>query len=72
NIEEYAEVKMAKKGINVICANDVSRKDIGFSSDNNEVSVYYKKDGAMQVERLGPALKAVIAQQLVSFIPDLK
>ncbi len=72
NIEEYAAAKMAKKGINVICANDVSRKDIGFSSDNNEVSVYYKSNGAMQVERLGPALKTVIAQQLVSFLPDLK
>jgi len=56
----------------VICANDVSRKDIGFSSDNNEVSVYYKNDGALQVQRLGPALKSVIAQQLVSFLPGLK
>ncbi|MBD3652540.1 bifunctional phosphopantothenoylcysteine decarboxylase/phosphopantothenate--cysteine ligase CoaBC [Kangiella sp.] len=72
NIAEYAEAKMAKKGINVICANDVSRKDIGFSSDNNEVSVYYKNNGAMQVERLGPALKSVIAQQLVNFLPGLK
>ncbi len=72
NIEEYAEAKMAKKGINVICANDVSRKDIGFSSDNNEVSVYYKNNGTMQVERLGPALKSVIAQQLVSFLSGLK
>lgn len=72
NIEKYAAAKMAKKGINVICANDVSRKDIGFSSDNNEVSVYYKNNEAMQVERLGPALKTVIAQQLVSFLPGLK
>lgn len=72
NIEEYAEAKMTKKGINVICANDVSRKDIGFSSDNNEVSVYYKKDGALQVQQLGPALKSVIAQQLVSFLPGIK
>ena len=72
NIEEYAEAKMTKKGINVICANDVSRKDIGFSSDNNEVSVYYKNDGTMQVKRLGPALKTVIAQQLISFLPSLK
>lgn len=72
NIEEYAEAKMDKKGINVICANDVSRKDIGFSSDNNEVSVYYKKDGALQVQHLGPALKSVIAQQLVSFLPGIK
>lgn len=72
NIEEYAAAKMEKKGINVICANDVSRKDIGFSSDNNEVSIYYKKDGVVQVERLGPALKSVIAQQLVGLLPDLK
>lgn len=72
NIEEYAEAKMTKKGINVICANDVSRKDIGFSSDNNEVSVYYKKDGALQVQKLGPALKSVIAHQLVNFLPGIK
>ena len=36
---EHARDKLTRKGINMIVVNDVSREDIGFASDNNEVTV---------------------------------
>ncbi len=45
NLEEYAKQKLAKKNLDMICANDVSKADIGFGSDNNSVLII-KKDGS--------------------------
>ncbi|MDG2035019.1 MAG: bifunctional phosphopantothenoylcysteine decarboxylase/phosphopantothenate--cysteine ligase CoaBC [Pseudomonadales bacterium] len=36
---QHARDKLTRKGINMIVVNDVSREDIGFASDNNEVTV---------------------------------
>ena len=41
NLEEYAAQKLAKKHADIIAANDVSRKDIGFDSDNNEMTLFF-------------------------------
>ena len=41
NIESNAEKKLNNKNCDWIIANDVSNKKIGFSSDFNEVTVYY-------------------------------
>ncbi|MEZ8132184.1 MAG: phosphopantothenoylcysteine decarboxylase/phosphopantothenate--cysteine ligase [Porticoccaceae bacterium] len=38
NVENYAKGKLKTKGLNAIIANDISRPDIGFDSDENEVS----------------------------------
>ena len=45
NVEENALSKLKKKNADIICANDVSRSDIGFNSDNNEMTLYFK-DGS--------------------------
>ncbi len=37
-----ATEKIKKKGLNFIVANDVSRSDIGFNADDNEVSIIYE------------------------------
>lgn len=42
NIEEYAKSKLMRKNADIIAANDVSRKDIGFDSSDNEVTLYFK------------------------------
>ena len=42
NMEEYAKSKLVKKNADIIAANDVSRKDIGFDSDNNEITLFFK------------------------------
>ena len=36
DIENYARGKLERKGLDAIVANDVSRSDVGFNSDNNE------------------------------------
>ena len=38
DVENYAMGKLKTKGLNAIIANDISRLDIGFNSDDNEVS----------------------------------
>lgn len=42
NVEENARKKLEKKGCDFLVANDVSRKDIGFDSNENEVFVLTK------------------------------
>ena len=41
NLEENARGKLTRKGCDLIVANDVSRKDIGFDSSQNEVLLVY-------------------------------
>ncbi len=38
---ESAKLKMAKKGVAAIASNDVSRTDIGFGSDSNELALLF-------------------------------
>lgn len=40
NVEDYAHKKMQSKNLDMIVANDVSRSDIGFNSDQNAVTVF--------------------------------
>ena len=61
NLMQNAQEKINKKGCDYLIANDVSRKDIGFSSDYNEVSIL-KKDGS--VINLSRAPKTDIAYQI--------
>jgi len=39
DVENYAKGKLKTKGLDAIIANDISRSDIGFNSDDNEVSL---------------------------------
>ena len=39
NLLENARAKLAKKGVDAIVLNDVSRSDIGFNSDQNQVTI---------------------------------
>lgn len=60
-----AKEKIARKGCDYLVANDISRKDIGFSSDYNEVTIL-SKDGGMK--QLGRASKSEIACQILEEI----
>ncbi len=51
NLIENAKEKIAKKGCDYLIANDVSRKDIGFSSDYNEVTILDKNGGMKKLKR---------------------
>ncbi|MGZ8461730.1 MAG: bifunctional phosphopantothenoylcysteine decarboxylase/phosphopantothenate--cysteine ligase CoaBC [Candidatus Deferrimicrobiaceae bacterium] len=58
DIEKNAIAKMRKKNLDAIVANDVSRTDIGFESDDNEVRIFFS-DG--EVRELPLATKEGIA-----------
>jgi phosphopantothenoylcysteine decarboxylase/phosphopantothenate--cysteine ligase len=51
NLLENAKVKIQKKGCDYLIANDISRKDIGFSSDKNEVYILDKNLKISHIER---------------------
>lgn len=61
NLIENAKEKISKKGCDFLIANDISRKDIGFSSDFNEVIIFSKKGEMKKLER---ADKMTIARQI--------
>ena len=51
NLLENAKIKIQKKGCDFLVANDISRKDIGFSSDMNEVYILDKNLKISHIER---------------------
>lgn len=44
NVAQYAQGKLINKGLDMICANDVSNSNVGFNSDNNALTLYWKKE----------------------------
>ncbi|HEY7528526.1 MAG TPA: bifunctional phosphopantothenoylcysteine decarboxylase/phosphopantothenate--cysteine ligase CoaBC [Candidatus Deferrimicrobiaceae bacterium] len=52
DLERKAIEKMRRKNLDAIVANDVSRTDIGFESDNNEVRIFFP-DGDVRELPLG-------------------
>ena len=65
NLIENAKEKIANKGCDYLVANDISRKDIGFSSEYNEVTIL-DKNGV--VKKLEKADKMTIARQIFEVI----
>lgn len=65
NLIENAKEKIAKKGCDFLVANDISRKDIGFSSDFNEVIIF---DKSGEMIKLGRADKRQIAKRILEVI----
>lgn len=50
NVEEYAHNKLKTKKLDMIVANDVSNEKIGFSSENNAVSIFTKNNNKYNVQ----------------------
>ncbi len=67
NLLENAKEKINKKGCDFLVANDISRKDIGFGADDNEVVLLDKNGG---VKRLEKASKSVIARKILEYINE--
>jgi phosphopantothenoylcysteine decarboxylase/phosphopantothenate--cysteine ligase len=64
DIENNAEKKLNDKNCDWIIANDVSNKKIGFDSDFNEVTIYYK-DINNKKEKLPYKKKSEISEEIV-------
>ena len=65
NLMENAKTKIEKKGCDYLVANDISRKDIGFNSEENEVTVL-SQNGA--IKKISKAPKSVIARKILECI----
>ena len=64
-----AEEKLNKKNCDWIIANDVSKKNIGFNSDYNEVTIHYKNK-SLKSEVLPYKRKSEISEEIVDRIID--
>ena len=62
NIETYAQKKLKSKNVDVIIANNVGDRTIGFSSDDNAYTMYYKNGKAVE---LGKHKKVVLAEHIL-------
>ena len=65
NLLENAKEKIQKKGCDYLVANDISRNDIGFSSDMNEV---YILDKNLKISHISINTKHYIAQKILEKI----
>jgi len=62
NLEKNAINKLKEKNCDMIIANDVSNKKIGFNSDFNEVTIFYKNN---KKETLFKKKKSLISEEIV-------
>ena len=62
NLEDNAIEKLKSKNCDMIIANDVSNKKIGFDSDFNEVTIFYKNN---KKEKLFVKNKSLISDEIV-------
>ena len=62
NLIENSKLKLSEKNCDWIIANDVSDSSIGFESDFNEVSIFYKN---MNDEKLQKMKKSLLAEEIV-------
>jgi phosphopantothenoylcysteine decarboxylase/phosphopantothenate--cysteine ligase len=67
NLESYAIKKLNEKNCDWIIANDVSKSNIGFNSDFNEVSIFYKNNKS---DKISYKPKSEISDEIVEKIID--
>ncbi|WP_317932143.1 bifunctional phosphopantothenoylcysteine decarboxylase/phosphopantothenate--cysteine ligase CoaBC [Halioxenophilus sp. WMMB6] len=65
-VASYAKDKLMRKKLDMVIANDVSRSDIGFNADNNEVCLFWP-EGEQALPNLG---KAELAERLMAIIAE--
>ena len=64
NIRENAKKKLIEKSCDWIIANDVSNKSIGFESDFNEISIFYKNE-KIKDEKITLRKKSEISDEII-------
>ena len=65
NLIDNAKIKISNKGCDYLVANDISRKDIGFSSDENEI---YILDKDLNIKHFKKDTKQNIAKNILEYI----
>jgi phosphopantothenoylcysteine decarboxylase/phosphopantothenate--cysteine ligase len=69
SLVENAREKLQKKNLDLIVANDVSRKEVGFQSDSNQVKLIGVDGKASELPLLS---KSVLAHRVLDEIPVLR
>ena len=64
DVQENAQKKLIEKNCDWIIANDISNKSIGFDSNFNEVSIFYK-DKEIKNEKLTMKKKSEISEEII-------
>ena len=67
DLEKNAISKLTNKNCDWIIANNVSKKDSGFESDYNEVTIYYKNQKKKK-EKISLKKKSEISEEIVDRI----
>lgn len=65
DVLDYAKTKIQKKGCDYLIANDISKKDTGFSSDYNEVFVLDKE---LNITKINKDTKENIAAKIMELL----
>lgn len=68
NVAEYAKSKLQRKKIDLIIANDVSDKSVGFNSDNNAATAWWPESSDLGSETFDVTSKQKLAQQIIELI----
>ena len=66
-LEHHARDKLERKNLDLVIANDVSDRTIGFNSDDNAVLVVEMKSS----EAIPKINKSILARQLIAKIADM-
>ncbi|MGI9082541.1 MAG: phosphopantothenoylcysteine decarboxylase, partial [Thermoleophilaceae bacterium] len=67
-VPPHARGKLERKGLDVVVLNDISRADIGFDSEENEVTILTRA-GERQVER---SPKSAVAAAILDEVEGLR
>ena len=67
DLDKNANIKLISKNCDWIIANDISKKEIGFNSDYNEVTIHYKNP-KFEKEKLSLKKKSEISEEIVDRI----
>ena len=65
SLKKNAKKKLSEKNCDWIIANDISKKGIGFESDFNEVSIFYKNNSEEKFKKMR---KSNLAEEIVNRI----
>ncbi len=69
---EHARGKLARKGLDAVVVNDISRTDIGFDVDANEVTIVTSRGGETAEQHVPRAGKAQVAEQILDSVVRLR
>jgi len=69
DLEANAVQKMKNKSLDMIVANDISRKDIGFDSEDNEVTIFFADGKRIKLEKMN---KKLLSENIIKIIAGLK